>query len=173
MQVTTRSPMGAVVYETGGILIDGGWLRVLGSGHPRLTRTLPDWNADRADGYLLVADDAIGGFFAINGGAMGSDVKCIYYFAPDTLEWESLKIGYSDFLQWTCSGKLDAFYDWIRWSDWQSDVAQLQGDRCFGFYPPLFTKEGKNGAGQRDEIPVEEAWGLQMEFRKQLGSRGP
>jgi hypothetical protein len=27
-QVTTRSPMGAIVYETGGLLIDGGWLRV-------------------------------------------------------------------------------------------------------------------------------------------------
>lgn len=31
LQVTTRSPMGSVVYETGGILIDGGWLRILGS----------------------------------------------------------------------------------------------------------------------------------------------
>ena len=31
-QVTTRSPMGAVIYETGGILIDNGWLRILGSG---------------------------------------------------------------------------------------------------------------------------------------------
>lgn len=33
-QVTTRSVMGAVVYETGGILIDRGWLRILGSGSP-------------------------------------------------------------------------------------------------------------------------------------------
>src|SRR6187551_78008 len=35
-QVTTRSPMGAVIYTTGGILVDGGWIRILGSGHPRL-----------------------------------------------------------------------------------------------------------------------------------------
>ena len=40
-QVTTRSTMGAIAYETGGILIDGGWLRLLGSGHPKLPRTLP------------------------------------------------------------------------------------------------------------------------------------
>jgi Protein of unknown function DUF2625 len=32
-QVTTRSPMGAVIYETGGILIDNGWLRILGWVH--------------------------------------------------------------------------------------------------------------------------------------------
>src|SRR5437763_631158 len=77
-QVTVRSPMGAVVYETGRILIDHGWLRVLGSAHQRLTRTLPGWNEGRSDGFYLVADDVVGGFFAINGGALGDDVKNIY-----------------------------------------------------------------------------------------------
>src|SRR5690606_12216427 len=32
-QVTTRSPMGAIVYSSGGLLIDGGWIRIVGSGH--------------------------------------------------------------------------------------------------------------------------------------------
>jgi len=32
VQVTTRSPMGAIIYETGGILVDHGWIRILGSG---------------------------------------------------------------------------------------------------------------------------------------------
>ena len=31
MQMPTSSPMGAVIYETGGILIHHGWLRILGS----------------------------------------------------------------------------------------------------------------------------------------------
>ena len=70
-QVTTRSPMGAVVYETGGILVDGGWLRILGSGSPALDRDLMGWNKDKQKGLLLVADDALGGFFALNGGAFG------------------------------------------------------------------------------------------------------
>jgi len=169
-QVTTRSPMGAIVYETGGLLIDGGWLRVLGSGHARLTRTLPGWNVGRSDGFLLVADDAIGGFFAINGGALGDDVKNLYYFAPDSLEWEPLGIGYSDFLRWSFSDRLDQFYEWIRWPSWKDDVRTLHGDRCYAFYPFLFTKEGKGGSGQRSEVPVEEAWGLQMELRRQLGT---
>src|SRR5580765_5872442 len=43
-QVTTRSPMGAVVYETGELLVDHGWLRLLGSGHPRLPRSISAWN---------------------------------------------------------------------------------------------------------------------------------
>src|SRR5436190_17512085 len=104
-QVTTRSPMGAIIYETGGILIDDGWLRVLGSGHERLTRTLPGWNVGRSQDYLLFADDAVGGFFAINGGAFGTDLKAVYYFAPDSLEWEVLGVGYSQFIHWACSGK--------------------------------------------------------------------
>lgn len=38
LQVTTHSPMGALVYGYGGIVIDGGWLRVLGSGYERMRR---------------------------------------------------------------------------------------------------------------------------------------
>src|SRR6478752_1252509 len=40
-QVTTRSPMGAIIYSTGGLLIDNGWIRVLGSGNDKLNRNLP------------------------------------------------------------------------------------------------------------------------------------
>ena len=38
-QVTTRSPMGSIIYETGGILIDNGWIRILGSGSEKLKRS--------------------------------------------------------------------------------------------------------------------------------------
>lgn len=99
-QVTTRSPMRAIVYETGGVLIDRGWLRFLGSGHARLRRTLPGWNEGRSNGFYLVADDAVGGFFAINGGRFGTDHGKVYYWSPDSVEWESLGLGYSEFLVW-------------------------------------------------------------------------
>lgn len=121
--------MGAIVHETGGILIDHGWLRILGSGHARLTRTLPGWNKGKGEGFYLIADDAIGGFFALNGGVLGPDIQNAYYFTPDTLDWEPLGIGYSAFVQWACGGKLDAFYEWIRWERWEADTALLHGDR--------------------------------------------
>lgn len=82
LQVTTHSTLGPVAYETGGVLIDDGWLRLLGSGHSDLQRTLSDWNANRSDGYLLIGDDVVGGFFAINGGALGSNVGFVYYWPP-------------------------------------------------------------------------------------------
>ena len=74
-QVTLRSPMGAIVYETGGLLVDHGWLRLLGSGHPRLPRSMPAWNKGRtllpqgkSAGFWLVADDVLGGFYAWTAG---------------------------------------------------------------------------------------------------------
>ena len=37
-QVTTRSVMGAIVFSTGGILVDNGWIRILGSGSPKMKK---------------------------------------------------------------------------------------------------------------------------------------
>ena len=47
-QVTTHSSMGAIIYMTGGLLVDDGWIRILGSGAPKLDRTLPDWNKSKS-----------------------------------------------------------------------------------------------------------------------------
>lgn len=97
-QVTTRSPMGAIVYKTGGLLIDDGWIRILGSGNEKLNRTLPEWNKTKSfseygerPSFLLIADDAIGGFFILNGGKFGENLGTVYYFSPDTLDYEDLK----------------------------------------------------------------------------------
>lgn len=44
LQVTTRSMLGTVAFESGGLLVDRGWLRILGSGHERLSGSLLSWN---------------------------------------------------------------------------------------------------------------------------------
>jgi hypothetical protein len=66
-QISTRSPMGAIVFHTGGILIDNGWIRIYGSGSEKLNRNLPNWNKGKTfqnfgdkPGYLIIADDAVG-----------------------------------------------------------------------------------------------------------------
>ena len=170
-QVTTRSPMGAIAYETGGILVDGGWLRFLGSGHPRLTRTLPGWNEGRSKGFYLVADDAVGGFFAINGGAFGADVKNMYYWAPDSLDWEPMNIGFSDFFVWSLSERLAQFYETLRWPTWRQDTGQLSADRCFSFFPELWTKEGSIAASYREHAPVQEVFDLKVHLVRELNKK--
>lgn len=171
LQVTTRSPMGAIAYETGGLLIDNGWLRLLGSGNPKLERTITLWNKDRASGFLLVADDAVGGFFAINSGGLGADSGAMYYWAPDTLAWEALGIGYSDFLQWSLSPKLEQFYSSLRWPNWQVDVGHLHGDQCFNFYPFLWTEQGSVQTSRRAAVPISEQFALNLDLVAQINGQ--
>jgi hypothetical protein len=178
-QVTTRSPMGAIIYSTGGLLIDNGWIRILGSGHSKLDRTLPDWNKGKtfkeygeAPSFLLVADDAVGGFFAINGGVLGNDLGKIYYLSPDNLKWEPLELTYTEFLLFCFDDDLNKFYDGLRWKSWKEEVSKLDGNKIYNFYPFLWTKEGKDiDKNSRKPIPVEEQYNLNMEMRKQLGER--
>ncbi|MDD6911540.1 DUF2625 family protein [Actinobacillus minor] len=134
MQLSTRSPLGAMVYETGGVLIDHGWLRILGSGNEKLPRGLFDWNFGKTfkqsgeqPSHLLVADDAVGGYFAINAGGLGTEVGKVFYYHPLKKAWQNTNLGYSEFLGWALAGDLNAFYQELRWDNWQSDVEKLQG----------------------------------------------
>jgi hypothetical protein len=168
LQVTTRSTLGAMAYETGGLLVDLGWLRFLGSGHEKLNRTLPAWNRGRSDGFCLVADDAVGGFFAINGGAFGSDLQNMYYWSPDNLNWVPLGIGFTDFLRSSLTSRLADFYHDLRWPTWKDDLLKLGPDQCFNFYPFLWTKQGSIEGSDRRPIPSAEAFDLKVDLVRQL-----
>ncbi|NUO54147.1 MAG: DUF2625 domain-containing protein [Polyangiaceae bacterium] len=177
IQVTTRSPMGAIVYESGGMLVDHGWLRILGSGHPRLPRSLADWNRERGmtdeaapPSALLVADDVLGGFLALNGGAFPSKPGSVFYFAPDSLDWEDMTMGYSDFVAWALSGNLDKFYETSRWPGWPEEVSAVPGDRAIMIYPFLWAKGDRIADRSRRAVPVAELFDLQMHLRSQMGS---
>ena len=176
-QITTRSPMGAILYETGGILINSGWIRLLGSGSERLDRGMFQWNKGKTfedygqpPAFLLVADDILGGLFAINGGAFGQDdLGQIYYLAPDTLSWEPMNCGYSEFVCWTLEGDIDLFYEPYYWKGWQEEVAKLNGNQVFSFFPFLWTKEGQQiEAVSRKIVPIEESYRLTMDMQRQL-----
>jgi hypothetical protein len=176
IQVTTRSPMGAIVLYSGGLLIDNGWIRILGGGGGKINRSLPDWNKGRSfkefgetPSFLLIADDAIGGFYLLNGGALGKDLGKVYYFSPDDLEYEPLDLSYSQFLLFSFNSDLDAFYKGLRWKGWKKEVSNLPGDKVYNFIPFLWTKEGKNiNKDSRKVISIEEQYNLNLDFRKQL-----
>jgi Protein of unknown function DUF2625 len=176
-QVTTRSPMGAIIYSSGGLLIDNGWIRILGSGHNKLNRTLPDWNKGKSfneygdkPSFLLIADDAIGGFFAINGGQFGKDAGKVYYLSPDNLKWEPMDWTYTDFLNFCFNGNIEKFYEGLRWTNWKEDVSKLDGNSSYSFYPFLWTKEGKDiNKDSIKIITIDEQYSFINNSRKQLG----
>lgn len=163
MQMPTSSPMGAVIYETGGILIHHGWLRILGSGSFKLPRGLMDWNFSKSFSesgekpkYLLVADDVIGGYFALNGVSLGEHLGKIYYFSPKDTQWHNLNFSYTEFLAWALNGDMEAFYQGLFWQNWQEEVKQLDGNQLFVFTPDL--SEDKTTAineRQKREVNIE------------------
>src|SRR5262245_54318092 len=69
LQVTTRSIMGAITYESGGLWVDHGWLAILGGGHERMpwtiaqvSRDLGWWpDASKPPIRLAVGIDVMGG----------------------------------------------------------------------------------------------------------------
>jgi hypothetical protein len=176
-QVTTRSPMGAVVYETGGILIDHGWIRILGSGDKKLDRNLMDWNKGKTYQnlgeqlpYLLIADDVLGGFFAINAGGLDANgIGKVFYFAPDDLLWTSTNLSYTEFLNFCFSGDLKKFYENLYWTGWEKDIKSIDGTQGFSFFPFLCTVEGKDiNKDSRKAVPIQELWLLQNDLRKKF-----
>jgi hypothetical protein len=177
LQVTSNSALGAIALETGGILIDHCWLRLLGSGSSELHASLTNWNKiadtpeiEPLEGALLVGFDAIGGFFAMNDAEFKGERGHIFYLAPDTLEWESLDRGYSDFVHWSLMADLDTFYAELRWPTWQDELGIAEdADVGFFLYPPPFTKEGHPLADvSRKLAPMHELWAMQHEYVRQL-----
>jgi hypothetical protein len=176
LQVTTRSPMGAIALRCGGIVIDHGWLRILGAGGGHIGDGLRGWNGlDGAQalqpplhGALIVAYDAMGGFFVLNGGAWPGDLGSAHYLAPDTYERQDLGLGYSGLLQFTLSDRLDRFYGDLRWPGWEDEVAALAPDSVIHVYPPLGTEPTPIVERSRRPIPAREAWTWYRDFGDQI-----
>jgi hypothetical protein len=165
LQVSLRSTLGAVVYETGGLLIDHGWVRLLGSGSDRLGRSLVSWNLAcgltvPGDTLLLVGDDAVGGLFAINAGRFAGQPGEVHYFAPDTLSWEALGRGYSDFIAFLLNGDLAEFYANARWNGWEAEIVAMAGHQALSIYPPLWAKASSIDERSRRPVPLQELVGL-------------
>ena len=111
---------------------------------------------------VLIADDVLGGFFALNGGRFSSGMQNVWYFSPDSLEWEDTARGYSDFLSWTFVGDLELFYRPYRWPGWRNDVAKLAGDQGFSIFPFLSTEGPDIARRSRKPVPIRELFMLHL-----------
>ena len=165
--ITTRSWLGALVTHSGGLIVDHGWLRVLGSGSAELVDVLAD--ADPAVRGLIVAFDVLGGQFAWVPPEPGTR-PTIHYFGPDDLGWQDLEQGYADWLYAVLSGSLTRFYDTLRWPAWEAEVARLSLAEGIHAWPPPSTVEGKDlGTVSRTPVPMTELVWFLHDMSRQLG----
>ncbi len=174
LRVSPRSLMGTLALETGGILVDHGWLRLLGSGSERMKGNLLSWNSIK-DGFgiqeaFVVAYDVVGGFFAMNGGAFPGEKGNMFYMAPDALAWQNLGGSYSQMFSWALTGNLDQFYGNMRWPGWQDEVRNMNGDQGLSIIPFLWTgtKEPPVAERSRRAIPMKELWNFEQDIARQI-----
>lgn len=176
LQVSARSVLGALALECGGLLVDHGWLRVLGGGAngiPDLAEANglgePD-DSTQPPAFLLVAFDVLGGRFAVDGGGLGVAPGQVCHFAPDSLRWEGLEVGHGEFVHAMVSGATEQFYDGLRWPGWEDDCAGLAPHEGFALYPPPFSQEGADpAAASRRRVPIAELFDFYDDAARQLG----
>lgn len=173
LSISPNSTFGNVIMNSGGIVVDN-WIRIMGNGSGH-SESIIDFNQVDSSGnpckienFLMVANDIVGGVFAINLGYFEEDFGLIWYFAPDTLDWESLSVKYSDFLAWCVMGNTDEFYSNFRWSDWKKFVVNIQFNNGVLVYPYLWSKEVNINTATKNIVPFDELFNLNMKYRNQF-----
>lgn len=163
---TRQSWLGAVVAHAAGLVVDHGWLRVLGSGGRRLPDVVSQ--ADPTAGRLVVAHDVLGGVFAWMPAAPQAR-PTVHYFGPDDLGWQDLGQGYADWLDVVLHGSLTRFYDNLRWPGWEAEVAAIGLDHGIHTWPPPWSAEGKDlSMVSRKPIPIGELIAYYQDTATQL-----
>lgn len=165
LQVTTRSTLGAIAYETGGVSIADGVLRLLGSGDDRsllrLNRQIGGMNGTMDD-FVLVADEPFGGLFAINGGRFGAEgIGNVFFLPADDLTWLDTEVGYSDFVSWCLTGDHRMLLDYPASEAFSLPPAAFS--KSWSIYPYPWTVEGKGSVDAR-LVPADELVGLRIEL---------
>jgi len=165
LQVSTRTPLGSVAYYTGGILVDSGWLRILGSGHPRLLWGLAEWNGLQVavPKKRILAHDVLGGFFALESN------RRVSYFSPDSLRWENTDLTHTDWLTWALGPDLGDFYEHFRWTGWQKEIHSLECSQGLLVEPFLFRKGPALVKRKRKPMPIRELWSLYQDLAQKGG----
>ena len=127
---------------SGGIIIDN-WIRIYGCGDINVVEKNKLYNKDN-NMDIIVGEDVLGGLFALKD-------DLIYYFAPDTNEWENLNIYYTQFLDWILNNNqsINKFYELFRWNKWEEDCKKLKLTEGVSFYPLLNFKCNINERSRR------------------------
>lgn len=167
LQVTTRSLLGALAYETGGVSVADGLIRLLGSGAERsILQTAESAGYPLNGAYpdvIVLGDDILGGLFALNGGRFGASRQGeVFHLAADDTAWSPLGVGHTDFLAWCLTGDLDRLYG--RFANIGVFRARPRPpfNKTYSFYPFLWTREAKDREPDIRVIAADEVLRLRL-----------
>lgn len=170
-----ESFLGAIILYTSGICIDN-WVRIIGQNSVD-RRGIVLYNNDSSvqkeltEGMLIVGQDIVGGIFAINNGKFREGIHQIWYFAPDTLEWECLDLDYFELFTWLLSENIDKFYSSMRWDNWREDCKLVRFDEVILIYPFLWSKECNLKSISKKIVPFEELRNLNFDLADKINKK--
>ena len=169
LQVTTRSMLGAIAYETGGVSVADGLVRLLGSGGGRSLVRTAEVAGCPLDGsypdFIIVADDVLGGLFALNGGRFGANRQGeVFHLAADDAVWAPLGVGHTDFVAWCLTGDLAQFYGPLADLHEFKALPRPAFDAVYSFYPFLWAQEAQKSRPSVRVISAEESLKLRLDL---------
>ena len=167
-----NTTLAAVISCFSGLTI-GKLIRILGQGNSE-SQSICEINnvvngiPNTIRGTLIAATDIFGGMYAMNVEAFDAPAGQIFYFAPDTLDWEPLGMKYSQFLYWALNGDTDKFYDTMKWNGWEQYADMTKFDQGILIYPFLWSKEVKIETASKNIVPFVELINVNMEYRRKF-----
>ena len=84
-------------------------------------------------------------------------------------------MGQSAWVSWLLSGRLETFYEGMRWPGWREGAAALHFSQGISVIPFLWSKEAHDDlAGtSRRAVPMREVLGVAADFARQMGPADP
>ena len=164
LNIPEDSVLYSVVTNSNGIIIDN-WIRLWGQ-TDNDNHGVGYYNAlfkNNIEGLFLVASDVLGGLFAINLNRFDEGNNLIWYFAPDTLDWECMDLQYNEFLAWCMQGDIDEFYSTMRWNNWKEDVKNIGINYALLIYPFLWAKECDIEMASKKVVSIDELINMNFE----------
>lgn len=143
LNIDEKSVIGQVMFSFSKLCVNG-YLRIL-SGDKRIELNIVEFNkvvkSNFIEGKQIFAYDVWGGLFAVSTNNQVNDESNIFYFAPDTLEWEDLDMNYLQFLMWVCTEEFNEFHESFMWSEIYNDFSTLGENDAILIYPFLWANE--------------------------------
>ena len=167
--IVEQSVLGQILINLDSIGVNN-YLRVLGGNEES---GIVSFNSKMKKYYhgnkLIVAYDVWGGIFAIGNGDFGEDIRSMWYYAPDSLQWECLEINYAEFIAWACSKSIMEFYKSFLCDSIDVLIKEAQKEEAILVYPFLWSKECDIETANKKIVPIEEVVALNVEYEKKIG----
>ncbi|MEG0346393.1 MAG: DUF2625 family protein [Erysipelotrichaceae bacterium] len=167
LKINEQSVLGQVLLNVSGVVIND-YLRIWGNDEPNILFQNDRVKQFYSGNKLIVANDIWGGMFAISNGDFEGNVRSIWYFAPDLLEWENLDINYADFLLWACGSGLEEFYQSFLWKDSDSMFREVNLNQAILIYPFLWAEECNLETAEKKIVPFEELISINADYQNKL-----